>query len=55
MARKLKKISDNSEQDPKLMEAACFYHREREEVLGIARRKLANTLLDIEKMKEFGL
>lgn len=55
LARRMKKLTVSADQDPKLMEAACFYHKEREEVMGIAKRRLANTLLDIDKMKEYGL
>ncbi len=43
-----------SEQDPKVLEAACFFHKEREEVVAIGKKRLANTLLDIDIMKEMG-
>lgn len=43
------------ETDPKILQAACQFHKEREEVMSIAKKKLTNVLLDISKMRKIGL
>ena len=40
--------------DPKMLSMACDYSKEKEEVISIAKERLANTLLDIPIIKSVG-
>jgi hypothetical protein len=45
----------NFQIDSKTMDMACKFNKEKEEVIGISKERLANTLIDIPKMKAIGL